>query len=175
MGRACFARPALQRPESTNTRAHNGRQERALHSLAAMNAADVTVATMTWARTPAEADLLERALDALTRIGAGVIVADRGSDAAFLSRLQAHRALEVVVATRPGLVAQVQDSVARAARHQTRFLFYTEPDKLGFFEHGLGDFLDRAPAGDDVGVVLAARSPGGFATFPPMQRYTESV
>src|SRR3954469_12538048 len=134
-----------------------------------MNAADVTVATMTWARTPAEADLLERSLHALTRLGARVIVADRGSDAAFLSRLQAHRGLETVVATRPGLVAQVQDSLARAARHETRFLFYTEPDKLLLFEQGLGDFLHRAPAGDDVGVVLAARSAGGFSAFPPVQ------
>jgi hypothetical protein len=146
-----------------------------LHIRAAMDPADVTVATMTWARSAAEADLVERGLSALHRLGLHVTVADRGTDAAFLARLNTRSGLDVTVTTRPGLVAQIQDSFALAARHDTRFLLYTEPDKLPFFETGLPAFVREAPADEDVGIVIAARSPRSFDTFPPMQRYTETV
>jgi hypothetical protein len=139
-----------------------------------MNTADVATATITWARTAAEADLLEQSLEALARIGMRITVADRGVDHQFLERLRSKAALHVLVAP-PGLVPQVQQSLARAAEWNTPFVLFTEPDKRRFFEHGLQAFVAAAPAGDDVGVVLAARSPDSFETFPPLQRYTESV
>jgi hypothetical protein len=73
------------------------------------------------------------------------------------------------------LIAQVQASLRLAAQADPRFILYTESDKEAFFRSGLDDFLSRAPAGPDVGVVLAARSDQSFATFPPFQRYTEAT
>jgi hypothetical protein len=75
----------------------------------------------------------------------------------------------------PDLVSQVQESIRRAADFGTPFVLYTESDKALFFELGLRDFVQRAPAEVEVGIVLAARSPESFETYPVMQRYTESV
>jgi hypothetical protein len=108
-------------------------------------------------------------------MGIPVVVADRGDDSVFLQRLVTMDGLAVSVAPAPGLVIQAQDALARAGAFGTRFILYTESDKLFFFESGLREFLARAPADDDIGVVLAARSPASFATFPRLQRYTEGV
>jgi hypothetical protein len=136
---------------------------------------DVVVATVTWARSDDEAECLLRSLDSLRRVGLHVVVADRGGHPQFLRRLASLHGLAVSVAPAPGLVAQVQDAMARAGTLGTRFILYTEPDKLLFFETGLRDFLARAPAGDDIGAVLAARSAESLGTFPRVQRYTERV
>jgi hypothetical protein len=140
-----------------------------------MDSSNVAVATLTWARSAEEAELIERSLDALQRLGVHVTVADRGNDPAFLDRLRARPDTTVLVARQSGLVPQVQESLVHAARRGTRFVLYTEPDKRLFFGSGLRQFLEQAPDEDDVGVVLAARSPESMATFPPMQRYTEGV
>ena len=39
----------------------------------------------------------------------------------------------------------------------------------------MAEFLRAAPGHTDTGVVLASRSADSFRTFPPMQRYTETV
>jgi hypothetical protein len=135
---------------------------------------DIAIVTVTWARDPAEAALIAGALELLAGAGAPVIVADRTGSPAFTARL-ARVGVRLVTPAGPGLVAQVQAAAAAAASLGTRFLLYTEPDKQAFFRDSLPGFLARAPRGDDVGVVLAARTDESFATFPPMQRYVETV
>jgi hypothetical protein len=139
-----------------------------------MQASDVVIATVTWARSDREADHLVRSLATLKASGLPIVVADRGASERFVERLQAIGGIDVEVTRLPGLVAQAQDAIARAATVGRRYVLYTEPDKSAFFEHGLADFLQSAPAADG-GVVLAARSPASMATFPSVQRYTEGV
>jgi hypothetical protein len=140
-----------------------------------MESHDVAVATMTWARSPAEEALLARSLHQLAAADMPVAVADTGSIPRFTDTLRARAGLHLTVPRERGLVAQVQASVQLATTFGRPFILYVEPDKHDFFEDGMQDFLRRAPAGDDVGVVLASRSAASFATFPPMQRFTEDV
>jgi hypothetical protein len=74
-----------------------------------------------------------------------------------------------------GLVGQVKACVRLAGAFGTPFIMYVESDKEWFFGPPLSAFVDRAPDGDEVGVVLAARDATSFETFPPMQRFTEGV
>jgi hypothetical protein len=140
-----------------------------------MNSADVTVATITWARTEAEEQLLTRSLHRLTDSGMRIAIADRGTSPAFAEALRRLPGVSLCVATEPGLVAQITASLHTAASLGTRFILYTEPDKEDFFARELASFVRQAPDADDVGVVVAARTPAAYATFPPMQRYTEGV
>jgi hypothetical protein len=135
----------------------------------------MAVTTITWARSQAEADLLEQSIDALLALDIPVVVADRGTHSEFLRWLRGRRGLEVTVATESGLVPQMKATLSLAARLGTRFVLYTEPDKRQFFETGLEDFIRQAPGEDTIGAVIASRSAAGFDTFPAMQRYTESV
>jgi hypothetical protein len=140
-----------------------------------MESSQVAVATMTWARTHEEEDVLRRSLTKLAAGGLRVAVADAGTASGFLQFLKRLPEVSVIVPSERGLVAQVKASLAAAGSLDTRFILYTEPDKEFFFERQMHDFLRAAEDGDDVGAVLAARSAGSFATFPPMQQYTEGV
>jgi hypothetical protein len=140
-----------------------------------MDLRHVAVATITWARTDAEASLLERSLEALLALDLPVCVTNRDTGRPFLDRLQRCANLHLTSGGREGLVPQVRDSVVRALQFGRPFILYTEPDKLDFFTTYLRDFVAGAPQDDDVGIVLAARSSTALATFPPMQRYTEGV
>jgi hypothetical protein len=135
----------------------------------------VAIATITWARSAGEEALLRRSLTRLAASGLPVAIADRVASATFTAFLQGLDSASLTVPQQQGLVPQVQASMALAARAGRPFILYTESDKEFFFEHRLHDFLRRAPAEPDVGVVLASRSARSFQTFPPMQRYTESV
>jgi hypothetical protein len=138
-----------------------------------MHHADVVVATITWARTEAEESLLCRSLQQLAALGLPVVVADRPARPPFRQRLGTMPNFRVVTPEGDGLVLQVRSALAAAADSAKPFILYTEPDKEQFFASGLHDFLARVPA--DCGVALAARTAAAFETFPPMQRYTESV
>jgi hypothetical protein len=140
-----------------------------------MDLRDVTVATMTWARTPEEEQLLRRTLTALTALGVPAVIADRPVRPEFSQSLLDLPRVEVCNVVETGLPIQIAAALDRATGHATRFVLYTEPDKESFFREHLVDFVRAAPDAADVGVVLAARSPEGFATFPRMQRYTETV
>lgn len=139
-----------------------------------MDPCSIAVATISWARSPDEVLLLERSLTRLSETGLSIVVADRGTNPGFTARLRRLNNLRIVVPAEQGLVCQIQASVEAAAGRGTRFILYVEPDKEEFFASALMDFIQRAPE-DGAGVVLASRSPGAFATFPPMQQYTEAV
>ena len=133
----------------------------------------LAVVTMTWVRTADEERRLARALEVLASYGHPVVVADRGTSASFTRTLEDRAGVTRVEVTAPGLVAQVKAAVARARQLDTQWLLYVEPDKEQFFRERLGRFLERAWRHEDAGIVLAARSPASFRTFPPMQRQTE--
>ena len=135
---------------------------------------DVAVATITWARTPVEELSLRRALAQLAELGLPVAVADRSGSASFTGFLASLPRFLTVDVAASGLVVQVKAAVEAALRIPARFVLYTEPDKEAFFAQHLRAFIARAGE-RDAGIVLAARSDASFATFPPMQRYTEGV
>jgi hypothetical protein len=119
--------------------------------------------------------LLERSITRLSETGLQIVVADRGTDARFTDSLRRLQHVEIVVPAEQGLVRQVQAGLEAAARRGTPFILYVEPDKEEFFSAHLMDFIRRATMDDGTGVALAGRSAAAFATFPPMQRYTERV
>ena len=135
---------------------------------------DLTIFTVTWARDAAEEALLSRALEALVAFGCPVVAADRTNTPSFTAALT-QLGIRVAAPTAQNLVAQVQAAAAAAAAFGARYLLYTEPDKELFFRTALPQFLDKRGSNEDAGVVLAARTEASLATFPPMQRYVESV
>ena len=105
-------------------------------------------------------------------------VADAGRDSAFTEFLSRLPGFHVTVPSERGLVAQVTASIERAAAFNTPFILYTESDKALFFDRRMRAFITRAAElrqGRELGVALASRSGESFDTYPPMQRYTESV
>lgn len=147
-----------------------------------MHPRDVAVATITWARTPAEDASLIDALTRLVALGLPTVVADRGTSETLSRFLTAQPGLQVIPAdatAHPGLVRQVQLALGHAAATGRRAILYTEPDKAGFFGEclasGLLDLIARVPDDERACVVLAARSARSLETFPPTQRYTEAV
>jgi hypothetical protein len=129
---------------------------------------------MTWARSPAEEELLRRSLTILAATGLPIAVADRGTSVSFLEFLHGLPGIHVTTSEQ-GLVDQVRASMALASRLNGRRILYTEPDKESFFRDGLAGYLARALRLPDYRLVLAARSNDSFSTYPPMQRYTEGV
>jgi hypothetical protein len=133
------------------------------------------VVTIAWAQSAEEEISLLRSLSRLAGAGYPVVVADRSTRATFTSALGEVPGVRVVVPTLVELAGQIKASVSVAAFYATRYLLYVEPDKEDFFTRRLRDFVARAPDDDDIGIVLASRSSGSLDTYPPMQRYTESV
>jgi hypothetical protein len=139
-----------------------------------MSSLDLAVVTMTHSRSDLESNVLLASLKQLARCGLRVAVADGGSSPAFVDRMRRLPGFEVCRPERPGLVGQMLAGFALIHAWKVRHVLYTEPDKELFFAIHLGDFLSRAEA-DHAEIVLAARSPAGFETFPPTQRLTEHV
>jgi hypothetical protein len=140
-----------------------------------MNPREIAIATISWARTAQEAQLLRAALGCLARVNLPVVVTDGGSGQPFVEYLRGFRHFTVLETDTPGVLAQIKQSLQSALQLGSRYVLYTESDKLLFFEQSLGAFLARAPRQGHVGVVVAARSAASFATYPPSQRYTETV
>jgi hypothetical protein len=130
---------------------------------------------MTLVREPAEEALLRQALRALVGHGLPVFVADGGSGQTFVDFLQTLPDVTLVRPKGPGLVGQVQASLAAAAAATNRFVLYTESDKLDFFDRHLQQFLAAAESEPDAGCLLASRSISAFSTFPPTQQSTEAA
>jgi len=139
-----------------------------------MIAADVALATMTLVRDENEEPLLRRAMETLAGAGRPLFVSDGGSGSRFVAFLRSLPNVTVVGPVSTGLVGQVRGSLAAAARSGARWVLYTESDKLEFFETRLPALFTH-DAAEPTGLLLAARSPSAFATFPPMQRFTEGT
>jgi hypothetical protein len=130
---------------------------------------------MAWARSVEEQTSLLRSLSRLAGCGYPVVVADRGTCLDFTNALREIAGVQVILPAAVGPAGQIKATVAAAASLGARYLLYVEPDKEDFFDRRLKDFVERAPDEDDIGVVLAGRSIRSLDTYPPMQRYTESV
>jgi hypothetical protein len=135
----------------------------------------ITFATITWARTPEEDALLRGALRALSGFSRPIVVADGGSDPAFLAAIRELPHVTVVTPERPGVVGQTRASLKAALGMGTDFIVYTESDKRHFFEHRLRAFIEAMPEDDGLGVGIASRDAASFATFPATQQITEST
>ncbi len=140
-----------------------------------MNLSNIAIATISWARSDAEARLIEEGLRHLATLNVPVFVVDGGSPDDFLARLRSIPGIAVLEPTGPGLQDHVLQSLEAAAASSREFLLYTESDKKWFFQHRLESYIDLSPVDDAVGVVLPARTPESFATFPQFQQYTEIV
>jgi hypothetical protein len=133
------------------------------------------IATMTRARNEEERERLYRSLTALSSLGLPIVIADRESPLSFVAALARLPNVWLVTSKRPGLVGQIQASIAAATRMRRPLIVYTEPDKQEFFEGPLAAFVERAADAARGGVVLAARSVSAFRTFPRRQRVTETT
>ena len=140
---------------------------------AGMNKAEISIATIAWARTEEEEETLRRSLTALSALNLPVFLTDGGSSAAFLSYVKSLPHFHVFSAS--GLWAQVKKSVVAAIDSGAGSVLYTEPDKLQFFEKHLPAMLSESSWNSETGVLLAARSKAGFASFPRFQQLTENA
>ncbi|HEX2184054.1 MAG TPA: hypothetical protein VHN78_00940 [Chloroflexota bacterium] len=140
-----------------------------------MTTPEIVMATMSWARTAQEAQLLRAALGGLARANLPVVVTDGGSGRPLVEYLRGFRHFTVLEADHPGVLAQTRRSLRGALRLGSRYILYAESDKQLFFAHGLGAFLAHARRQRQIGVMVVARSPASFATYPASQRYTETV
>jgi hypothetical protein len=130
---------------------------------------------MTWVRDEQEEHLLRESLALLAQEGIETYVADRSSGQEFVQFISQLPNFHILNAVSPGLFPQVKQSLRAAADSGADFVFYTEPDKKLFFDGRLRGFLQNAPTEENVGIVLASRSPESFRTFPAFQQYTETV
>jgi hypothetical protein len=129
---------------------------------------------MTLARDAAEAALIGRALEELSRLALPVAVTDGGSPERLLTNLRGLAGVHVQTASAPGLVSQVRGSLTAARGWGPRRILYTEPDKAEFFTAHLRGFLATAAhEHPDASIVMASRSPDSFATYPVSQQSTE--
>lgn len=140
-----------------------------------MGGGEVCIATMTLARTASEVATLGRSLQSLAALNVPVIVTDGGSTEDFVDFLRGFAHFRVFENAAAGVVEQTRHSLRAAAKLETKFILYTEPDKKEFFELHARDFITQINQGESPAVVIAARSAEGFATFPAFQQYTESV
>lgn len=134
-----------------------------------------TFATITWAREPQEAQLLQQSLTALACLDIPVFVTDGGSGPDFLDFLHSFGHFTVLQAQGRGVWAQAKTSLQAAFVSQAPYICYTEPDKLNFFQQGLPSFLREAAKQSAPGVLLASRSAASFASFPVFQQMTETT
>jgi hypothetical protein len=135
----------------------------------------VGLVTMTWAPSSHQEDLLMRSLAVAATLRLPIAIADRNGRPEFVERISGLPRTVVVAAGENGLVPQIMAAFDAALAFEPRMLFYSEPDKETFFSQAAASLLEGALRLDTPALVLAARSDASFATFPPMQRYTESV
>lgn len=140
-----------------------------------MNANNLSIATISWARNEAEEGLLITSLEALAALDLPVYITDGGSTATFLSFIQSIPHFTLLQPEGKGLYAQAKTSLLAAQNSGSPFIFYTEPDKDTFFRTALKTLLQNVTDDDDLGIYHAARSKDGFATFPPFQQMTETT
>jgi len=133
------------------------------------------VITISLAR-PAEEEKLFRSLSLLAKKTAHLIIADGGSSPGFIEEI---RSLENTQVSLPlprqerGLVSQIKVAFNAIPKSYRGSVLYTEPDKEDFIREHFDNFATQADGVE--GLVLAARTPAAFATFPDGKRTTEGL
>jgi hypothetical protein len=136
---------------------------------------NLSIATISWARTDEEEQLLRESLKVLSTFNIPVFITDGGSAEAFIDFIKSLPNLHIVAAQEKGLWAQAKNSLQLAQQHGSDCILYTEPDKLLFFRDHLRQFIHAFDAATDSGIYLASRTAKGFATFPSFQRMSETT
>jgi len=140
---------------------------------------EIPIVTVTLARGEREGEHLLGALRELRgQVGAPVFVTDGGSTPAFRADLRRITGLTVTDPPVSGLAAQVRRSLLAGGEHPSRFVLYTEPDKVWFFRNRLAQFLrlGREIVANDperLGLLLPTRSATSFSSYPAAQRSHE--
>ena len=129
------------------------------------------IATISLARNEEEEKVLRTSLSQLANLGLPVFIVDGGSSQDFLQFL--HGFSNFVVLQAKGLWSQAKKSITSGAK-ESKFILYTEPDKLQFFSDYLLKMIQQ-PVDENTGVILASRSSKGFSTFPVFQQLTENT
>jgi hypothetical protein len=140
-----------------------------------MNRSELSIATICWARDDEEEKLLRQSLQQLARLERPVYITDGGSNSSFLDFLKSFPNFIILKAEEKGVWAQAKKSLLEAYKKGSKFILYTEPDKLDFFKEGLPRMLDEVSVDEQSGVITASRSAKGFATFPAFQQMTETT
>jgi hypothetical protein len=130
---------------------------------------------MTLVRGPDEDRVMRASLARLAAFSWPIAIADGGSSREFLDFVRRLPGVSLVDRETAGLVGQVRASLRAAAGVRRPLVFYTEPDKLIFFENHLTDFLHRARLDEQIGLALAARSDEAMRTYPVVQQFTETT
>lgn len=140
-----------------------------------MNKKELSIATITWARDEQEESLLRKSLHQLAALCIPVFITDGGSPPSFLEFIRSHSHFVLLPERAKGVWEQTRNSVRAADKAGHPYIFYTEPDKLHFFEELLPQMINDVHIDDNTGIVLASRSQSGLASFPPFQQMTENT
>ncbi|MBI4226101.1 hypothetical protein HY612_03220 [Candidatus Roizmanbacteria bacterium] len=142
------------------------------------------ISTITLARSTNEEKRITTALGILyknlARSGRQIpiVAVDGGSDISFVKKVEGILGIDVPLASEKGLFPQVLASLQWAKDRGVNAILYTESDKVLFSER-ITNLL--TPAEDlmhmhsNFGIILAARTPESFATYPETQRAEEST
>ncbi|MFH1503093.1 MAG: hypothetical protein ABIE36_00345 [Candidatus Diapherotrites archaeon] len=128
----------------------------------------LAIATMTFDKK-GNAELMESALEVLSKTNYPVYIADGGSSERFINslKLMGHN----VETVQGGLTYQHKNSILRASQN-AYFVLYTEPDKYDWFVNGLEKSLNQYFAGKGVFAAIS-RTSEQMKTFPVHQREWE--
>lgn len=140
-----------------------------------MDKNNLSIATITWARDDKEENLLRQSLQQLANLQIPVYITDGGSNPDFLNFIGCFPHFHLLEAKNKGVWAQAKNSLLEASRSGSEFILYTESDKYDFFSRFLPGMLQDISVNSQSGIILASRSAGGFATFPPFQKMTETT
>jgi hypothetical protein len=136
---------------------------------------NLCIATMTWARTKQEEELLRNSLLELSKLNIPTFVTDGGSNEDFLKYVTSFQKFTLLQPAVKGLWPQVKSSLQAAFDHGAEFIVYTEPDKMDFFKNGLPEMLKNITLDAATGAMIAVRSAAGFESYPRFQRMTETT
>lgn len=134
-----------------------------------------TIATITWARTAEEENLLRNSLSELAKFQIPTFITDGGSPTAFINFLKTFPNFTVLQTEQKGLWGQAKNSLIEAQRSGSEFILYSEPDKLIFFQQHLKNMIEEISVNENDGIVLASRSAPGFSSYPAFQQMTETT
>ncbi len=128
----------------------------------------IAIATMTLDRK-GNAELMESALDVLSKLPYPVYVSDGGSSERFVQSL--NKMGHNVKYVPGGLTYQHRDAISRAS-NSGQIVLYTEPDKYDWFCNGLEETVKLYEA-DKQEFAAVGRTPDIFRTFPTHQQKWE--
>jgi len=135
----------------------------------------LSIATLTWARDEDEEKVLRQSMEQMAALQVPVFISDGGSSAEFLQFLKSFPHFHILPPAGNGVWPQAKNSLMAAFQNTSPFIFYTEPDKKDFFQHGVRAMIESIKDNANLGIVMASRSVKSFATFPPFQQMTETT